>query len=173
MLGKVGKGKLTLVDTGEFTGCIIQGALSVRGLGLLFLLLSVSSLQALFAQDIEKVSRDVWRKVQKEATVRVIVSLNVPALWRKKAISKEDELARQKEIAAVQDQVFAELAGTNRTITREITTAPSLALEVDADALRKLERSRHVIRVSEDASIPMLPERVEVIGPVKKRQPSK
>ncbi|HEY7320054.1 MAG TPA: hypothetical protein VIE89_20985 [Candidatus Binatia bacterium] len=146
---------------------------SVRGSALLFPLLIVSWLQPLFAQDIEKVSRDVWRKVQKEATVRVIVSLNVPGLWGKKVINKEDELARQKEIAAVQDQVFAELAGTNRTITREITTYPGLALEVDADALTKLERSPHVFKVSEDASIPMFPERVEVIGPVKKKQPSK
>jgi hypothetical protein len=114
-----------------------------------FLLLLVSS-QILFADDIDnivKVQPEVWQKVKKQGTVPVMVNLRVPALMNKAL----DELAREKEIIAVQDKVFAELFGTQRTITREITKSPRLALEVDADALARLERSRHVTHVSLDA----------------------
>jgi hypothetical protein len=104
--------------------------------------------------------------------VRVIVALSVPG-WTKNKENKQSELARRRQLLAIQDQVFAELAGTQRRITRYTKASPTLALEVDADALAKLERSPLVIQVSEDASIPMYPGGVEVIGPVEKEQGSK
>jgi hypothetical protein len=116
-----------------------------------FILLVAS--QILFAAEfgtegrtIVKVRPDVWQTVKKQGTVPVIVILRVPRL-----VGAADELAREKEIAAVQDAVFAELFETQRAITREIRRSPSLALEVDADALTRLERSPHVTRVSLDA----------------------
>jgi hypothetical protein len=116
---------------------------------LLVLLLLVSS-QILFADAIDNIVKarpEIWQKVKKQGTVPVIVSLRVPALTNKSL----DEPGREREIAAVQDEVFAELFGTQRTITREITKSPQLALEVDADALARLERSQHVTRISLDA----------------------
>ena len=116
---------------------------------MVFLLILVSS-QILFADDFDvivKARPEVWQKVKKQGTVPVIVTLRVPALMNKSL----DELAREREIAAVQNQVFAELFETQRTITREIAKSPQLALEVDADALARLERSRHVTHISLDA----------------------
>ena len=71
---------------------------------------------------------------------RVVLELRVE--------SRQDPAA----IAAVQDQVLAALPQGHAILARRFTSVPLLALEIDAEALRTLERlGDAIVRVRADA----------------------
>src|SRR5437016_4292709 len=86
------------------------------------------------AEQVKKVPDDLWEKVQKEGTVRVIVSLNVPV--QPEASLKQDAVKSQRQrIAEAQKELLKELTGTKHVVLGEIHTIPSVGLNVGADAL--------------------------------------
>jgi hypothetical protein len=119
-----------------------------------------------------KVDPKLWKQVQERGTARVIVDLNVPG-WESKKSSKEDELARRQKVADAQRLVLRELGGTHYKVNRQFEIVPGLALEVGADALAALERSSHVLKITEDAKLSPSMERIEVIGTPEKKESSK
>ncbi len=81
---------------------------------------------------------DLIAKATREGSIRVIVEL------------KTDPSPSREAIAAAQDLVLQELAGTRHRVLRRFTTIPFLGLEVSADALRSLTVSRGVAGIRED-----------------------
>ena len=122
--------------------------------------------------DEPKVPVDLWQKVQTNGTVLVVVSLDVPVEAIGK-LSKEAVVAQQERIAAAQDELIAELAGTKYQVTNRFITIAGMALRVGANALAVLENSGLVKKVTENKSIPAYPGEIKVIGPVEKKQPLK
>jgi hypothetical protein len=114
----------------------------------------------------------VWEKARTNGTVRVIVDLNV-AGWVSKKLSKEAELAQRHKVADAQRLVLGELAGTRYKINRQFEMVPGLAMEVGPDALAVLERSPHVLKVSEDTKLSPSMERFEVIKTPEKKETAK
>ena len=63
-------------------------------------------------------------------------------------------------IASVQDEVLRRLVGTGARVARRYSSAPMLALEIDASALTRLEAMRDiVVRVRADRVTPLNDER--------------
>ena len=83
---------------------------------------------------------DLIAKAERQGTLRVIVELKMDSSGP----------STRESIAAAQDLVIQELAGTNHRVLRRFTTIPFLGLEVSADALRRLSGSAHVSRIRED-----------------------
>jgi hypothetical protein len=113
------------------------------------------------AQAPKKISPEVWKKAQESGTVRVIVDLNVPG-WTSKKLSQQGDLAQRQMIANAQQLVRTDLTKTRHKINRQFEIVPGLALEVGPDGLAALERSRHVVRVYEDAGLSPSPESIEI-----------
>ena len=82
-----------------------------------------------------RVPPGVVEAARQSGRVRVIVQLVQPA-----GIT----------IAAAQDAVLAELAGTAHRVLQRYLTSPALALEAGEDALLVLDRSAHVRSVAGD-----------------------
>ena len=96
-----------------------------------------------------KVPAEVWEKAQAKGVVRVIVGLNVP--WQPEGkLSEQDRLAQRKAIAAAQDELLAELAGTKHRVTGRYRFTPGIGLEIGPDGLKVLELSARVTEVRED-----------------------
>jgi subtilisin len=95
-----------------------------------------------------KVPPEVWEKAQREGVVLVIVGLDVPTKIEGR-MSPEARQAHQKAIATVQDELLAELAGTQHKIRRKFQNIPGISLEARPDALAVLERSPRVVDVKE------------------------
>mgnify|MGYP001558934467 CR=1 FL=1 len=95
-----------------------------------------------------KVPAEVWQKAQTEGIVRVLVGVDAPTKLEGR-VSPEVLQAHQQVIAAAQDELLAELAGTNHRVTQRYSNIPGLALEVGPDALAALERSPRVTDVRE------------------------
>jgi hypothetical protein len=83
---------------------------------------------------------DLIAKAERQGTLRVIVELKMDLSGP----------PTRESIAAAQDLVIQELAGTNHRVLRRFTTIPFLGLEVSADALRRLPGSPHVAGIRED-----------------------
>jgi hypothetical protein len=83
---------------------------------------------------------DLIGKAERQGTMRVIVELKMDLSGP----------PTRESIAAAQDLVIQELAGTNHRVLRRFTTIPFLGLEVSADALRRLPGSAHVAGIRED-----------------------
>jgi hypothetical protein len=77
---------------------------------------------------------DLLGRAEREETVRVIVELQ----------------AGPEKIQATQDLALGAIAGTRYRLTRRYQAVPFLALEVSAEALRRLARSPVVRRIEED-----------------------
>jgi hypothetical protein len=77
---------------------------------------------------------ELLARAEREETVRVIVELT----------------AEPEKIQATQDLVLEAIAGTRYRVTRRYEAVPLLALEVSAEALRRLARSPVVRRIQED-----------------------
>ena len=93
------------------------------------------------ADDRPVIDPDV-RAATRGGTLRVLVELRVPPA---------DPAALQN----TQDEVLRGLAGTGARLARRYATAPLLALEIDADALARLEvMPALVMRVRADKLIP-------------------
>jgi hypothetical protein len=83
---------------------------------------------------------DLIGKAERHGTLRVIVELKIDSSGP----------PTRESIAAAQDLVTEELAGTSHRVLRRFTTIPFLGLEVSADALRRLPGSAHVAGIRED-----------------------
>ena len=77
---------------------------------------------------------DLLIRAESGETVRVIVELQAGA----------------EEIHATQELVLRAISGTPYRVTRQYQTVPFLALEVSAEALRRLMHSPVVRRIQED-----------------------
>lgn len=76
-------------------------------------------------------------------TTRVLVDLRTPSL-------------DPSVIVNVQDEALRRLAGTGARVARRYSSAPLLALEIDASALARLEAMRDiVVRVRADQVVPL------------------
>ena len=76
-------------------------------------------------------------------TVRVLVDLRV-------------DTADASAISSAQDEALRRLAGTGARLARRFSSAPLLALEIDAPALSRLEAMRDLVtRVRTDRIIPL------------------
>lgn len=93
------------------------------------------------ADDRPVIDPDV-RAATRGGTLRVLVELRVPP-------------ADPAALQSTQDEVLRGLAGTGARLARRYATAPLLALEIDADALARLEvMPALVMRVRADKLIP-------------------
>jgi len=81
---------------------------------------------------------DLIAKATREGSLRVIVEL------------KTDPSPTREAIAAAQDLVLQELAGTRHRVLRRFTTIPFIALEASADTLQRLAGSLFVGGIRED-----------------------
>jgi len=70
------------------------------------------------------------RVVTRSAPARVLVELTVP---------EADSALRPRAIERAQDALLGRLRGTNTRVFRRYTSVPMVALEIDADALARLE----------------------------------
>src|SRR5262245_25624474 len=95
-----------------------------------------------------KVSEEIWQKARTTGVVDVIVNLNVP--WKSLGyLTPAERYALQDAIAAAQDKMLAELAGTKSRLISRFAYIPGLALEVGPDALAVLEKSNLVKTVEQ------------------------
>jgi hypothetical protein len=93
--------------------------------------------------------KDLPQKVREKGVVSVIVDLNFP--WKPLAdLSPAERIAQRQAIIAAQDQLLAELAGTQHTLIGRLTNSAVLALDVGPDALAVLGKSTLVKTVTED-----------------------
>ena len=100
-----------------------------------------------FAQ--QKVAPNLSRKAQAEGAIQVIVELTVP--WRSDVkLHSSEMLTQNKAIAAAQNQLLAELAGTNYKVIRRLERIPVIALEVNFYALTLVGNSDIVATVTEN-----------------------
>lgn len=92
---------------------------------------------------------DLPQKVRERGVVPVIVDLNFP--WKPLAdLSPAERIAQRQAIVAVQDQLLAELTGTQYTLIGRLTYGAVLGLDVGPDALAVLGKSALVKTVTED-----------------------
>ena len=96
-----------------------------------------------------KIPPEVWQKAREKGVVRVLVQLDAPTKPEGK-LSKEAAQAQRKAVAGAQDELLAELAGTKHRVGQAFKNIPGLSLEVGLDALAVLERSAHVVKVTEE-----------------------
>jgi subtilisin len=106
----------------------------------------------------------LMRKAQIAGVVRVIVQLDVLASPEGASDSPQAVQAQRQAIAATQRGLMAALVGTGHRVARQFATIPFLALEAVPDALAVLERSAHVVGVTEDRlAAPLLPQSVPLV----------
>jgi hypothetical protein len=104
------------------------------------------------ARSTQKISPQLWSKVQEKGTLRVIVSLNVP-VQPIGQLSREGIVAQQERITAAQDELIANLSGTTYKVARRFTMSSGMALSVGPEALAILEGSPLVKKVAEDIAM--------------------
>ncbi len=122
-----------------FSG-IVVGALLASPVAIPLLALTVAWSAANGASD-PIIDPDV-RAAIRGGTARVLVDLRVAS-------------ADPPAIGIVQDEALRRLAGTGARLARRFSTAPLLALEIDASALARLESMGDVVtRVRADRIIP-------------------
>jgi hypothetical protein len=80
-------------------------------------------------------------KAERQGTLRVIVELT---------LDSTGSPPTGATIADAQDRLLAELGGTSHRLIRRFSTVPFIALEVSADALRRLAGSPRVAGIRED-----------------------
>jgi hypothetical protein len=119
-------------------------------LSLLIFVIALNACSTVTAAQQGKIPPTVWERIRTTGTVRVIVQLK---LLPGDKLTKDNLESRQLSIEAAQAKLLAELADTNYKITARYKNLPSLALELGPDGLDVLERSEHVLNVSEDASL--------------------
>ena len=111
---------------------------------------------------------EVRNQALQEGSGRVIVELRLPGGPHvpEGLFSAAAAGTQRSDIAVVQRQVLARLAGTSHRLLRQYRTVALLALEVGPDAIAELEASSFwVKRVIPDAvKAPTLPQSVPLIG---------
>jgi hypothetical protein len=113
------------------------------GPGLLVGLLLLAAPGRAPAQVLTPAVEELIATAEREGALRVIVELKLDA----------SGAAGRQAIIDAQDRVLAELAGTTHRVVRRFTTVPFLALEVSADALRRLAGSPLVAGIREDRAL--------------------
>jgi hypothetical protein len=99
--------------------------------------------------DAARVPTELFKEAASDGTVLVLVGLRAP--WRPEGPLSEKLMAAQREaIAAAQNYLLTELAGTKYEITRRYRRIPGIALKVGLDALKVLARSAAVTNVLKD-----------------------
>jgi hypothetical protein len=83
------------------------------------------------------VPEDLLARAESGETVRVIVELRAGA----------------EDIHATQERVLQGISGTGYRVTRRYQAVPFLALEISAEALRRLMQSPVVRRIQEDRTV--------------------
>jgi hypothetical protein len=93
--------------------------------------------------------KDLPQKVRERGVVNVIVHLNFP--WKPLAdLSPAERIAQQQAIIVAQDQLLAELTGTQYTLIHRFIYNADLVLDVGPAALAVLGNSTLVQTVAED-----------------------
>ena len=113
-------------------------------------LMVLFSFGAVEAQAWNRIPPELADRAAREGAVRVIVQLDVPTLPEGRLSSPRSRLLQRQRIAAAQDGLRAELAGTAHRTARRFRSIAFTALEVGPKALSRLERSARVIAVQED-----------------------
>jgi hypothetical protein len=97
----------------------------------------------------DKVAPEIFEQATNGGSVLVLVGLKAP--WEPEGPMSEALVAAQrKAIAASQNYLLVELAGTRYRVTRLYQRIPGIALEVGSDALKVLSLSPAVTNVVED-----------------------
>jgi len=122
--------------------------LSRLATALLLLVLSFT----IAAAQIDKVHSAVVESMESAGHALVLVGLKVP--WqREEALNQQDLLAQRRAIKAAQDDLVAELNGTDYRIVRQYQEIPGIALKIGPDALSILKGSPSVTNVLPDRPI--------------------
>jgi subtilisin len=108
------------------------------------------ALGAVEAQAENRISPELVARASREGTVRIIVQLDVPTLPEGRLRAGRARLLQRQRIAAAQDNLSAELAGTTHRTARRFRSIAFAALEVGPQALSRLEASARVVTVQED-----------------------
>jgi hypothetical protein len=98
------------------------------------------------AQSEGKIPAEIVDKIAAEGSALVLVGLRVP--WQVESDLNAEQVRSQRDaIAAIQKDLLAEIEGKAFKITQQYASIPGIALEVGADALAELARSRNVTNV--------------------------
>ena len=127
----------------------MRGIGSLRALipAVLIVLLAFGAVEA---QARSRIPPELADRAAREGAVRIIVQLDVPTLPEGRLRGRRSRLLQRQRIAAAQDGLSAELAGTTHRTARRFRSIPFAALEVGPQALSRLERSARVVAVQED-----------------------
>jgi hypothetical protein len=99
--------------------------------------------------------KDLPQKVRERGVVSVIVHLNFP-VKPLADLSPAERIAQQQAIIAAQDQLLAELTGTQYTLIHRFPYSAALVLDVGPAALAVLGKSALVKTVTENIPVPPL-----------------
>ncbi len=113
-------------------------------------LITLLAFEAVEAQARNPVPPEIAARASREGAVRVIVQLDVPTLPEGRLRASRSRLRQRQRIAAAQDGLGAELAGTAHRTVRRFRSIAFAALEVGPEALSRLEKSARVVAVQED-----------------------
>ena len=113
-------------------------------------LITLLGFEAVEAQARNPVPPEIAARASREGAVRVIVQLDVPTLPEGRLHASQSRLRQRQRIAAAQDGLGAELAGTPHRTARRFRSIAFAALEVGPEALSRLEKSARVVAVQED-----------------------
>jgi len=127
----------------------------MRGIGSLralipAVLITLLASGAVAAQAQDRIAPELAARAAREGKVRIIVQLDVPAIPEGRLRALRARLLQRQRIAAAQDGLAAELAGTTHRMARRFRSIPFAALEVGPQALSRLERSARVVAAQED-----------------------
>jgi subtilisin family serine protease len=122
---------------------------SIRDL-ILAALTALLALGAAEAQARPQIPPGLADRASREGAVRIIVQLDVPVLPEGRLPAARSRRLQRERIAAAQEELRAELAGTVHRTARRFRSIGFAALEVGAEALSRLERSPRVVAVQED-----------------------
>ena len=99
-----------------------------------------------------KIPSDVVDKIAAEGSAPVVVGLKVP--WQVESDLNAEQVRIQRDaIATIQGDLLAEIEGKSFKITRRYASIPGIAMEVGADTLAELARSRNVTNVLLDRGV--------------------
>jgi subtilisin family serine protease len=132
-----------------------ERALVVRGTGsfralIPAALITLLAFGAVEAQARNRISQELAARASREGAVRIIVQLDVPTLPEGRLRAPRSRMLQRQRIAAAQDGLSAELAGTAHRTARRFRSIAFAALEAGPQALSRLEKSSRVVAVQED-----------------------
>ena len=134
----------------------MENAKTVRSASLMATAIVLFSLvlttPAATASSSEKVAEEIVTRALSDGSVLVLVGLKVP--WQlEEGLSDNALLTQRRAIDAVQNNLLAELSGTQYAVVRRYREIPGIALEVGSDALAVLKKSGTVTNVLPDRPV--------------------